>query len=106
MYSLNVSQHSYSNPICLQMCSASEAVKLLLEQLNSTLSFKTGDKVAVLINNLGGSSQIEQWIIAREVYNQLGKYSFNCIYVCWFHLNNENNLLRYQNSNYLIVSCM
>ncbi|PNF38319.1 hypothetical protein B7P43_G10517 [Cryptotermes secundus] len=49
---------------------ATETVKIILEAIIGTLKLKSGDEVVVLINNLGGTSQLEQWLVTGEVHKQ------------------------------------
>jgi dihydroxyacetone kinase len=58
----------------LQMHTAAETVKIILEALIGTLELKSGDEVVVLINNLGGTSQLEQWVVTGEVHKQFSKH--------------------------------
>ncbi|XP_049773452.1 triokinase/FMN cyclase-like [Schistocerca cancellata] len=74
---LGLGVHGEAGASRIKMCSASEAVQIMLDKLIITLSLKEGDEVAALINNLGGSSHIEEWIIANEVINQLGSKNIN-----------------------------
>ncbi|KAJ9585035.1 hypothetical protein L9F63_020626 [Diploptera punctata] len=48
-----------------------ETVQWMLKSIIKTLNLGSGDDVVVLINNLGGSSQLEQWLVAGEVHKQL-----------------------------------
>jgi dihydroxyacetone kinase len=58
----------------LQMHTAAETVKIILEAIIGTLQLKNGAEVVVLINNLGGTSQLEQWLVTGEVYKQFSKH--------------------------------
>lgn len=55
------------------MCTAAEAVKVILEAIIGVLKLRPGDEVVVFINNLGGTSQLEQWVVTGEVHKQFGK---------------------------------
>jgi dihydroxyacetone kinase len=55
------------------MCTAAETVKIILEAIIGVLKLKSGDEVVVFVNNLGGTSQLEQWLVTGEVHKQLGK---------------------------------
>ena len=55
------------------MCTASEIVEILLTEIGSAINLGRRDKVCVLVNNLGGTSQLEQFVIAGEVQKQLGE---------------------------------
>ncbi|KAG8271310.1 triokinase/FMN cyclase-like isoform X2 [Homalodisca vitripennis] len=50
-----------------QMLSADKIVELILEKLCKTLIVKKGDKVCTIVNNLGGSSQLELFLVAGLV---------------------------------------
>lgn len=52
---------------------ASEIVKILLEQIIKTLLLENGSSVAVIVNNFGASSQLEQGIVVNEVTKQLSE---------------------------------
>lgn len=58
----------------LQMCSATETVKIILEVIVRTLKLKSEDEVVVFVNNLGGTSQLEQWLVTGEVHKQFSKH--------------------------------
>lgn len=53
------------------MTSASKLIVDILNPIKRTLQLKSGDKVAVLVNNLGGMSQLEQWIVCGIVQKQI-----------------------------------
>ena len=61
------------------MSKAKEIADILLKEIALTIDLKYGETVCVMINNLGGTSQMEQYIIAGEVEYQLSKY-FYCYY--------------------------
>ncbi|PSN34369.1 Triokinase/FMN cyclase [Blattella germanica] len=54
----------------VKVCTATETVKIMLESITKTLNLKSGDEVAIFINNLGGTSQLEQWVMTGEVHKQ------------------------------------
>jgi dihydroxyacetone kinase len=58
----------------LQLHTAAKTVEIILEAIIGTLKLKFGDEVVVLINNLGGTSQLEQWLITGEVHKQFSKH--------------------------------
>jgi hypothetical protein len=58
----------------LQMCTAAETVKIILEAITGTLKLKSEDEIVVFVNNLGGTSQLEQWLITGEVHKQFSKH--------------------------------
>ncbi|XP_032676558.1 triokinase/FMN cyclase-like isoform X2 [Odontomachus brunneus] len=55
----------------IKLGTASELVSLMLERICKTLALVANDSVAVIVNNFGGLSQLEQGIVVREVVNQL-----------------------------------
>ncbi|XP_075228371.1 PTS-dependent dihydroxyacetone kinase 1, dihydroxyacetone-binding subunit DhaK-like isoform X2 [Lycorma delicatula] len=52
---------------------ASEIVDILIRKIVNSLILKYGDEVCVIINNLGGSSQMEGYIVGNEVNKLLEK---------------------------------
>ncbi|XP_015111947.1 uncharacterized protein LOC107037741 isoform X2 [Diachasma alloeum] len=56
---------------------ARDIVAIMLEKICQSLSLREGDDVAVIINNFGGTSQLEQGIVAHEVVDQLKKKRIN-----------------------------
>ena len=59
-----------------QLCSAAEAVEKMLDRLldpahSKVRSVEKGEDMAVMINNLGGMSQLEELILANETVKQL-----------------------------------
>ena len=62
----------------MPLCTAKNAVALLLDHMTAAksatrLDLQPGDQLAVLINNLGGSSKLEELVVGREVVQQLDK---------------------------------
>lgn len=60
-----------------QMASASEVVARMLTRLTDadsacSLDLPPGSTVALIVNNLGGLSVMEQYIVAGELIKQLG----------------------------------
>lgn len=58
------------------LCSAQEAVKKLLDHMTKSdsatrLELGSGEQLAVILNNLGGTSKLEELILAREIVLQL-----------------------------------
>ena len=53
---------------------ASEIVAVVLDQIIKTLKLTAGSSVALIVNNFGASSQLEQGIVVNEVVKQLSKY--------------------------------
>lgn len=58
----------------IKLRTASELVTLMLKRICEALSLSTNDSVAVIVNNFGALSQLEQGIVVYEVVNQLRKY--------------------------------
>nr|CAD7569435.1 unnamed protein product [Timema californicum] len=76
---LGLGVHGEAGKQKLKLCTAAETVRLMLEALVAALGLVSGDKVAVLINNLGATSQLEQWIIAKEVHKQFGSIGVSVV---------------------------
>ncbi|XP_011705072.1 PREDICTED: bifunctional ATP-dependent dihydroxyacetone kinase/FAD-AMP lyase (cyclizing)-like isoform X2 [Wasmannia auropunctata] len=55
----------------IKLKTASELVTLMLERICKVLSLSPNDSVAVIVNNFGALSQLEQGIVVCEVVNQL-----------------------------------
>lgn len=70
---LGVGMHGEAGTAKIKMCTASEIVETLLTEITSAINLVSNDKVCVLVNNLGGTSQLEQFVVAGEVHKQLGK---------------------------------
>ena len=45
------------------------------KQSQTRFKFASGDRVALMVNNLGGTSVLELNIVAREAIQQLGNYA-------------------------------
>lgn len=68
------------------MQSANQAVTTMLDHMTDKQSqthfkFASGDRVALMVNNLGGTSVLELNIVAREAIQQLGNYA-NYYQIC------------------------
>ncbi|KAF7994103.1 hypothetical protein HCN44_011372 [Aphidius gifuensis] len=61
----------------IKMKNINEIVEIMLTSINNKLSLKSNDSVAVIINNFGATSQLEQGIVVNEVVIQLKKMSVN-----------------------------
>ncbi|KAL0112622.1 hypothetical protein PUN28_012122 [Cardiocondyla obscurior] len=55
----------------IKLATASEMVTLMLKRICETLSLSATDSVAVIVNNFGALSQLEQGIVVHEVACQL-----------------------------------
>merc|ERR1719412_1552405 len=58
------------------MCSAREAVARLLDHMTNPasatrLELRPGERLAVILNNLGGTSKLEELVLVRELISQL-----------------------------------
>lgn len=56
-----------------KLTTAFQTVSLMLDQILKALSLTIGESVAVIVNNFGATSQLEQGIIVHEVVTQLGE---------------------------------
>ncbi|XP_014483599.1 PREDICTED: triokinase/FMN cyclase-like isoform X2 [Dinoponera quadriceps] len=65
----------------IKLGTASKLVSMMLERICETLALAANNSVAVIVNNFGGLSQLEQGIIVHEVVNQLRYRSINVIRV-------------------------
>ncbi|XP_075227972.1 triokinase/FMN cyclase-like isoform X3 [Lycorma delicatula] len=70
-YELGLGNHGEAGVAKINICSADELVKAMLEKIIKTLSVKSGDEVCIIVNNLGASSQMESFIVAGECSKQL-----------------------------------
>ncbi|XP_030855441.1 triokinase/FMN cyclase-like [Strongylocentrotus purpuratus] len=69
----------------LQLSSATDVVATMLDQMrdstnNCRLDLKSGDEVALMINNLGGTSNLEMAIVARSVLQYLSDAGVKRVY--------------------------
>lgn len=55
----------------IKLETASKLVTIMLKPICEALSLTANDTVAVLVNNFGALSQLEQGIVVFEVVNQL-----------------------------------
>ncbi|CAL7941747.1 unnamed protein product [Xylocopa violacea] len=55
----------------MKMKSSSEIVSFMLKRICDALSLQSEDSVAVIVNNFGALSQLEQGIVVHDVVNQL-----------------------------------
>ncbi|XP_011299957.1 bifunctional ATP-dependent dihydroxyacetone kinase/FAD-AMP lyase (cyclizing) [Fopius arisanus] len=56
-----------------------EIVSIMLTSISQALSLTKGDDVAVIINNFGGTSQLEQGILAHDVAELMRKNEVNVV---------------------------
>lgn len=57
----------------ISMIAANEMAELLLEHILSDMQLKIGDKVAVMVNGLGGTSLMELYILNKTINTILNK---------------------------------
>jgi len=55
----------------IKLGTASELIALMLQRICEVLSLTANDSVAVMVNNFGALSQLEQGIVVYEIVNQL-----------------------------------
>ena len=60
----------------VELCSAREAVSKLLDHMTNPssatrLELRPGERLAVILNNLGGTSKLEELVLVRELISQL-----------------------------------
>lgn len=60
----------------MKLGTASEVVALILKKIVEHLKLKAGDRVAAMLNNLGGTSIMEMNILSGETKMHLGDYEF------------------------------
>ena len=58
---------------------AHDAVKKLIDHMTSEtsatrLDLEAGEQIAVILNNLGGTSKLEELILAREIVTQVDEF--------------------------------
>jgi len=76
MMEIGLGVHGEAGVGSIPLCSAKEAIKRLLDHMTSTSSstrlvLASGEEVAVLLNNLGGTSKLEELLLSRELVTQL-----------------------------------
>ena len=75
----------------VDMCSAQEAVKKLLDHMTNPTSatkidLRKGEKLAVILNNLGGTSKLEELVVARELVSQLETRGYHVVRMYTGHM--------------------
>ncbi|XP_006622563.2 uncharacterized protein LOC102670723 [Apis dorsata] len=60
-----------------------DIASLMLDRISNALSLKSGDSVAVIINNFGALSQLEQGIVAHDVVKVLRNMNINPLRLYW-----------------------
>ena len=60
----------------VDLCSAGEAIRKLLDHMTNPasatkLELRPGERLAVILNNLGGTSKLEELVLVRELISQL-----------------------------------
>ena len=70
---LGVGVHGEAGTRSIPFGPVSTLVEEVVTPVISTLCLKPGHRVAVLVNNLGGTTKLEQWVIAGAVRKHLGR---------------------------------
>jgi len=75
----------------VDMCSAAEAVNKLLDHMThpssaTRLELRQGEKLAVILNNLGGTSKLEELVLAREIVQQLETRGYKVVRMYTGHM--------------------
>ncbi|PFA81998.1 dihydroxyacetone kinase subunit DhaK [Bacillus thuringiensis] len=65
--------HGEPGTHCISMIAANEMAELLLEHILSDMQLKIGDKVAVMVNGLGGTPLMELYILNKMINKILNK---------------------------------
>ena len=65
---------------------AHDAIKKLIDHMTSEtsatrLDLEAGEQIAVILNNLGGTSKLEELILAREIVTQVGRQIILILYL-------------------------
>jgi len=73
------------------LCTAKEAVKRLLDHMTNPdsatkIELKPGEQLAVILNNLGGTSKLEELVIARELVQQLEGRGYKVVRIYTGHM--------------------
>ena len=73
------------------LCSAKEAVKKLLDHMTNPASatkieLGAGEQLAVILNNLGGTSKLEELVVARELVQQLESRGYKVVRIYTGHM--------------------
>ncbi|XP_054270997.1 triokinase/FMN cyclase-like isoform X2 [Macrosteles quadrilineatus] len=69
---LGIGIHGEAGASKCKIAAGDVIAKILVDKLCGTLSIKAGDKVCVIVNNLGGTSQLELFLISGLVHKELG----------------------------------
>lgn len=76
---LGVGVHGEAGAKTVKVSSATELITQILSPIYRALQLKTGDKVAVLVNNLGGLSQLEQWVAVGIIQKQIQSWGVQIV---------------------------
>ncbi|XP_034253977.1 PTS-dependent dihydroxyacetone kinase 1, dihydroxyacetone-binding subunit DhaK-like [Thrips palmi] len=68
---LGVGVHGEAGLKTVPMAPASELISQILDPIQRTLKLQKGEKVAVLVNNLGGLSQLEQYVAVKVIHEKI-----------------------------------
>ncbi|KAE8750377.1 hypothetical protein FOCC_FOCC002935 [Frankliniella occidentalis] len=71
---LGVGVHGEAGAKTIKVAPASELIAEILNPICQTLKPAKGEKVAVLVNNLGGLSQLEQWVAVSIIHKQISSW--------------------------------
>jgi dihydroxyacetone kinase len=73
------------------LCSAKEAVIRLLDHMTkpesaTKIELRSGEQLAVILNNLGGTSKLEELVVARELVQQLESRGYKVVRIYTGHM--------------------
>jgi len=73
------------------LCSAKDAVKKLLDHMTNPdsatkIELVQGEQLAVILNNLGGTSKLEELVVARELVQQLENRGYKVVRIYTGHM--------------------
>jgi len=71
------------------LCSARDAVRQLLDHMTTSatrIELGEGEHLAVILNNLGGTSKLEELVVARELVQQLESRGYKVVRIYTGHM--------------------
>ena len=89
---LGLGVHGEAGVASMELTTAKAAVARILQHMTDPASATglhlaaTGERLAVFVNNLGGSSKLEELIVAREVVEQLEEQGHRVVRVWAGHM--------------------
>jgi len=91
MLEIGLGVHGEAGVGSVPLCSASEAIRKLLDHMTkedsaTKIELKQGEKLAVILNNLGGTSKLEELVLARELVTQLEARGCNVVRIYTGHM--------------------